>query len=86
MCKNKLVIVDKSKFIDFKKRGTLVCKYEPGTNKIIIVCAVNGITTSDDKFEGIIIYSRLNDNDLWKSFMFNQNEFEFFQDELLMKN
>lgn len=85
MCKTKLEIKDKHLLIDFTKRGVLVCKYEPGTNKVILVAATTGIV-SNPKFKAIVLYTALNESDLWKEMDFIIHDFDIFRDEITMKN
>ena len=82
--KSKLIIKQKHLTIPFDKKGVLVCKCEPGTDKIILVVLVT--ENNGNLFSGIIVFTNLNSTDLYKSMSFKKEDFQLFEYEITITN
>lgn len=84
MAKSKIVLVDQSKFIDFRQKGLLVTKKDDSGKTMIVVMCVGA--ASEELFHGIIMFTSLNSTDLFRQMEFKTKDFEIFKDILNLQN
>lgn len=80
--KSKIGLIDKTSLVDFGVKQ-LLCKYD-GVKLLLVVLLLSSDTV--DSFEGLVLYSSLNDTDLGKTLVLKKFGFEIFRDTIILKN